>query len=186
MRRIVVSLSMSLDGFIEGPNHSLDWHLVDDEVHREFNDLLRPMSAFINGRTSHEMMAAFWPTADGDPDSSAPMVEFAGIWRDKEKFVYSRTLDRADWNTTIVREIDRDDVLALKAQPGGDMALGGADLAAAFLRQGLIDEYRLYLVPVVLGAGKPLFQPGTRTELSLKETKRFGNGVVMVRYDVLG
>ena len=113
------------------------------------------------------------------------MVEFAGIWRDKPKFVYSRTLKTAQWNTTILREVDRGEVLMLKEQPGGDMALGGADLAASFLKQGLIDEYRLYLTPVVIGGGTPLFAPGTTVGLELEETKRFGNGVVMLRYGVI-
>lgn len=97
--------------------------------------------------------------------------------------VYSRTLERADWNTTVVRDVVVEDVLALKAQPGGDLALGGADLAAAFMRNDLIDEYRIYVHPIVIGRGKPLFQASDTTiNLRLTETRAFGNGVVLLRY----
>lgn len=182
MRRIVVAMSISLDGCFEGPGGDLSWHRVDDELHQHFNDELREMSAFLDGRRTYELMASFWPTADQDPANDAPMREFAGIWRDMPKIVYSRTLERADWNTTVVREVVPEEVRALKEQPGGDMALGGAELAAAFARHGLVDEWRLYVVPVVLGAGRPLFPPGARLDLDLITERRFGNGVVELRY----
>src|SRR4051794_854785 len=176
-------MSVSLDGFIAGPDGDLSWHLVDHELHSEFNDVLRGMSAFLDGRVVHELMVDYWPTADtDDPDATPTMVEFAGIWRDMPKFVYSTTLTSANWNTTIVRTVDRDEVLALKAQPGGDMSLGGADLAASFQALGLVDEYRLYLHPVAIGAGKPMFAPGRRVDLRLVETRPFSNGVVLARY----
>src|SRR5438445_173857 len=96
--KIILMMSVSLDGFIEGPNREIDWHMVDDELHRHVNDELRAMGAFLSGRVTHELMAGFWPTADSDPSSTEPMVEFAGIWREKPKIVFSRTLQRADWN----------------------------------------------------------------------------------------
>ncbi|SCL33447.1 Dihydrofolate reductase [Micromonospora rhizosphaerae] len=182
MRKIIVWMSVSLDGFFEGPNHELDWQKVDDELHQHFNDELSRMSAFLDGRRTYELMAGFWPTADQDPGSSAPTREFAGIWRDMPKLVYSRTLERADWNSTIVREVVPEQVLALKAAPGSDMVIGGADLAATFRRLDLIDEYRIYLHPVVIGRGKPLFPSDTRLDLRLVESRAFGNGVVMLRY----
>jgi dihydrofolate reductase len=183
MRKIILMMSVSLDGFFEGPNRELDWHMVDDELHGHFNEQLSRMSAFLNGRVTYELMAAFWPTADADPSSTAPMVEFARIWRDMPKIVYSRTLQRADWNTTVVRDVVAEEVMELKAQPGGDMVLGGADLAATFMRHGLIDEYRLYVHPVLIGQGKPLFEPSNaRINLRLAETRTFGNGVVLLRY----
>ena len=93
---------------------------------------------------------------------------------------------RADWNTTVVRDVVPEQIRELKARPGGDLALGGADLAAVFLRHGLVDELRLYVHPVVIGRGKPLFHPGdTRTDLHLAETRTFGNGVVLLRYGVV-
>jgi dihydrofolate reductase len=183
MRKIILMMSVSLDGFIEGPNRELDWHMVDDELHTHFNEQLKAMGGFLNGRLTYELMAAFWPTADMDPSSTGPMVEFARIWRDMPKFVYSRTLERAEWNTTVVRDLVAEEVQELKAQPGGDLALGGADLAAAFMRHDLIDEYRLYVHPIVIGQGRPLFQPSdAKINLRLAETRAFGNGVVLLRY----
>lgn len=176
-------MSVSLDGFMEGPNHELDWQLVDDALHAHFNDELRGMGAFLEGRVTHELMAGFWPTADDDPaNTPAPVVEFAAIWREMPKLVFSRTLESAGWNSTIVREVVPEEIERLKAEPGGDLALGGADLAAAFLRQGLVDELRLYVHPVAIGAGKPLFPPGLRAEFELVETRSFANGVVLLRY----
>ena len=184
MRKIVVQMSVSLDGFFEGPDHDLSWQLVDDELHMHFNQQLATMSAFLDGRVTHELMAEFWPTADADPESTEPMKEFARIWRDMPKLVFSRTLERADWNATIVREVDPDGIRALKEQPGGDMALGGADLAESFRALDLIDEYRLYVHPVLLGRGRLLFGPADApSTLRLVETRRFGNGVVLLRHE---
>jgi dihydrofolate reductase len=183
MRKIILMMSVSLDGFIEGPDRELDWHLIDDELHTHFNRELGAMGAFLGGRVTYELMAGFWPTADADPTSPAPMVEFARIWRDMPKIVYSRTLEQAGWNTTVVRDVVAEEVMELKAQPGGDLVLGGADIAATFMRHDLIDEYRLYVHPVVIGRGKPLF-PASNTKINLRlaETRTFGSGVVLLRY----
>jgi dihydrofolate reductase len=184
MRRIIVSMSTSLDGFIEGPGREIDWHLVDDELHRHLNDRMGAMSAFISGRVTYELMAGFWPTADADPDSTPVMREFAGIWRDMPKIVFSRTLRDAGWNTEIGREVVAEEIRELKARPGGDMVLGGPTLAAAFRALDLVDEYCLYVNPILLGRGKPLFSDfDRRTGLALAETRTFGNGVVMLRYE---
>src|SRR5438874_5896566 len=183
MRKIVLMMSISLDGFIEGPNRELDWHLVDDELHSYFNDQLRDMGAFLYGRVNYELMAGFWPTADEDPASTGPMVEFARIWRDMPKIVFSTTLEGAGWNSTVLRDVVPEEINELKAQPGGDLALGGADLAATFMRHDLIDEYRLYVHPVAIGEGTPLFpQSDVRIDLRLVESRIFGNGVVLLRY----
>jgi dihydrofolate reductase len=185
MRKIVLFMSVSVDGYMEGPGRDLSWQRVDDELHRHFNQELEAMGGFLDGRVTWELMAGFWPTADSDPASTQPMAEFAGIWRDMPKIVFSRTLERAGWNTTILREVDPEQIRRLKAEPGGDLALGGADLAAAFLRHGLVDEVRLYVHPVVLGRGKPLFpRSDTMTDLRLAEIRRFGNGVVLLHYQV--
>jgi dihydrofolate reductase len=180
---IVLWKSVSLDGFIEGPNREIDWHRVDDELHRHVNEDLAETGAFLSGRVTHELMASFWPTADQDPSNPEPWREFAGIWLDKPKFVYSRTLERADWNTTIVREVDPQEVRRLKERFAGDLALSGADLAAAFLEHDLVDAFRIYVHPVVIGRGKPLFPQGGWIDLRLVETRAFGNGVVMLRYE---
>ena len=183
MGKIVLMMSVSVDGYIEGPDREIDWHMVDDELHRHFNEQLGAMGAFLSGRVTYELMAGFWPTADQDPSSSEPMVEFARIWRDTPKIVYSSTLERAGWNTTIVREVVPSEVQQLKERTTGDLALGGADLASAFLRQDLVDEYRIYVHPVRIGRGKPLFAPSDATvKLQLAETRTFGNGVVLLHY----
>ncbi|MGW7054281.1 dihydrofolate reductase family protein [Streptomyces sp. NPDC054887] len=183
MRKIILMAGMSLDGYIEGPERQIDWHRVDEELHQHFNDELRGMSAFLSGRVTHELMADFWPTADEDPQNAGTMAEFARIWRDMPKYAFSRTMQRADWNTTIVREVDPDAIRALKEQPGGDMTLSGAGLAAAFMRQGLVDEYRVYIHPVLIGRGKPLFSPSdAMVGLRLLETRVFDNGVLLTRY----
>jgi len=183
MRKVILSMQVSLDGFFEGPNQDLSWHMVDDELHRHFNEQLAAMGAFLDGRVTYELMAAFWPTADSDPDSNASMAEFARIWRDMPKIVYSRTLTTAGWNTTVVPEVVVDEVQALKSQPGGDLALGGANLADTFRRYGLIDEYWLYIHPVLVGQGNPLFKSSDSTaQLRLLEARSFGNGVTLLRY----
>src|SRR5207237_9630938 len=118
------------------------------------------------------------------PASTPPLVESARIWRDTPKFVFSRTLERADWNTTVVRDVVPEEIQALKAQAGGDLVLSGADLAAAFMRHDLIDEFRIYVHPIVIGRGKPLFQPSdAELPLRLAETRTFSNGVVLLRYE---
>lgn len=180
-------MSVSLDGYMEGPAREIDWHLVDEELHDHFNAQLAPMAAFLDGRVTYELMAAYWPTADEDPEATRPVAEFARIWREMPKVVYSRTLDAAGPNTTVVRDVVAEEVLALKARSGGDLALGGADLGAAFMRLDLIDEYRVYVHPIVLGAGKPMFsRSDAPIPLRLAETRRFGNGVVLLRYERTG
>ena len=183
MRKIIFMMSVSLDGYFEGLNRELDWQLVDEELHGHFNDWLREAGAFLDGRVTYELMAGFWPTADADPAASPPMAEFAGIWREMPKIVFSRTLERAGWNSTVVSDVVPEDILALKAQPGGDLVLGGANLAATFMEHDLIDEYRIYVHPVILGRGRPLFRPADATlALRLEETMTFRNGVVSLRY----
>ena len=183
MRKIIFMMSVSLDGYFEGPDRDLGWQLVDDELHRHFNQELATMGGFLDGRVTYELMADFWPTADQDPSSSAPMREFARIWRDMPKVVFSRTLDHADWNTTVARSVVPEDIRALAAEPGGDLMLGGADLAAAFMAHDLVDEYRFYLHPVLIGRGRPLFRPSDLSlDLRLAETRSFGNGAVLLRY----
>ena len=182
MKKVVLFMSLSVDGFIAGPDGDLGWHRVDEEVHEHFNEVLSGMSAFLDGRVTWELMADFWPTADADPDAPAPIVDFARIWRETPKIVYSRTLSSADWNTTIRREVSAPEIRAMSAGPGGDLALGGADLAATFLAQDLVDELRLYVHPVLVGAGKRLFASDVVRDLELVESRVFGNGVVLLRY----
>jgi dihydrofolate reductase len=187
MRKIIFMMSVSLDGFMEGPRQDIGWHVVDDELLSHFNEWLAAAGAFLDGRVTYELMAGYWPTADADPAAAEPVKEFARIWRDMPKIVFSRTLQQAGWNTTIVREVVADDILALKAESGGDLVLGGADLAAAFMDRDLIDEYRVYVHPVLIGEGKRMFGPsGQRLPLRLVQERAFGTGVVLLRYERTG
>jgi dihydrofolate reductase len=181
MKKLILMMSLSLDGYFEGPDHDLGWQLISEELHQHFNESLRGMSAGIEGRVSYELMEGYWPTADEDPQAPQVIKEFAAIWRETPKIVVSRTLQKAGPNATIMREVDPDEILRMKTEPGGDMTVGGADLAATFLEHDLIDEYRLYIHPVVIGEGRRLFSDGLRLDLTLVETRAFANGVVLLR-----
>ncbi len=184
MRKIIWTISVSVDGYMEGPYREINWLLVVDELHRHMIGWLAGAGGFLEGRVTYELMGDFWPTADQGPAATATVVEFARIWREMPKVVYSRTLERAEWNATVVPDVVPAEVLALKAQPGGDLVLGGADLAAEFARHDLIDEYRLYVHPIVIGRGTPMLRASdAKVPLRLIETHTFGNGVVMLRYE---
>jgi dihydrofolate reductase len=132
-------------------------------------------------------MTDYWPTAERDPSATPAMLEFARIWRDKPKVVFSRTLQTVDWNSRLVRDDPAEEVARLKAQPGFDVSVGGPTLASTLMRHRLIDEYRLYVNPVVLGAGKRFFpELEDRVGLKLLETRTFGSGVVYLRYGAVG
>jgi dihydrofolate reductase len=180
MGNVVFSLSVSLDGFMSGPNGEIDWHHVDAELHAHMNEWLGRTTAFLEGRRTYELMEDYWPTADQQPDATPVEVEFAGIWRGMPKVVYSTTLESASPGTTIKREVVLDEVRALSAT--GDIVVGGPNLAKTFIALDLVDEVRLYVNPIVLGAGQPMFQSDTRLDFELIESRTFGNGVVLVRY----
>jgi dihydrofolate reductase len=180
-------MSVSLDGFVETPSRSLDWIHVDEELHSFFNDEARSMSTFLYGRRMYELMSAYWPTAETDPSATPSMIEFARIWRDKPKVVFSRTLERVDWNSRLVRGDAAEEVARLKEQEGFDMDVGGPATASTLLRHGLVDDIRLFTQPVILGAGTPFFPIlDARIRLKLLETRTFGSGVVYLRYEVVG
>jgi dihydrofolate reductase len=182
MTGVIFMMSVSLDGYFEGVDRGLEWQSVDGELLAHFNSWLRDATAFLEGRVTWELMAGVWPTADTDPDASPEAREFAPIWRDKPKYVFSRTLQEAGWNTTILREVDREQIVALAQQHGGAMVVGGPSLAATFAALDLIDEYRFYVHPILLGDGHRPFAGPPSTPLALEETRTFGNGVVMLRY----
>lgn len=186
MGRLIYSMSVSLDGFVETPTRSLDWVLVDEELHACFNDEARAMGAFLYGRRMYQLMVDYWPTAEADPSATPAMREFARIWRDKPKVVFSRTLGEVGWNSRLVRDDAALEVAGLKAQPGFDMDVGGPAFAATLMRAGLIDEVRLFVHPVILGAGTRFFPAlDDRVTLTLLETRTFGSGVVYLRYEAL-
>ncbi len=185
MPSVVFSLSVSLDGFMEGPNREIDWHLVDTELHAHMNEWLGAAGAFLDGRVTWELMAGYWPVVDRDPAATPVAAEFARIWVEKPKVVYSRTLspESLGWNTTLARSVVVSDVERLAASAGGDLVVGGPELAAEFIRLGLVGEYRVYVHPVLIGRGKRMFlDPDLTASLTLVETRAFGNGVVLLRY----
>ncbi len=183
MRRVMYAMSVSLDGFIEAVNGDLRWSYPDEELHRHFNEQEATIDLHLYGRRLYENMAAFWPTADENPAAPSAEIEYARIWKDMKKIVFSRTLKTVGWNSQLASGDIAEVVNRLKAQPGNDMSVGGAGLASEFMQLGLIDEYRLYVHPVVLGGGKPMF-PHLRERINLRlvETRAFGSGVVLLKY----
>jgi dihydrofolate reductase len=182
MRKLIYSMGVSLDGFIAGPDGDIDWSAPDEELHRFHNQQMREIGALLCGRRLYEVMV-YWETADEDPSLGDPEIEFAHIWRDTPKIVFSKTLDRVEGNARLVRGGVAEEVAKLKEQPGKDLAVGGAGLASALIEPGLIDEFRLFISPVVLGGGTPFFPAlRARIDLELVETRTFGARVVYVRY----
>ena len=182
MRKVIYSMSVSLDGFIAGPGGQIDWSEPDEELHRFHNDRTRELGAHFCGRRLYEVML-YWETAHTNPSAPEHVVEFARIWQELPKIVFSRTLEAVEGNARLVRDGIAEAVAELKAQPGKDLAVAGAGLAGAFIQLGLVDEFRLFVNPVVLGAGTPFFPAvEERIGLELIETRTFGSRVVYVRY----
>jgi dihydrofolate reductase len=176
-------MNVSLDGYVETRDHSLDWTVVDEELHTWFNDRSREAEAFLHGRRVYELMAAYWPTAETDPTATDYMLEFARIWTEKPKIVFSSTLTSVDWNSRLVSG-DVGDVLArLRSEFDGDLTVDGPTLASAFIKRGLVDEFQLLIHPVILGAGTPFF-PELDIPIRLRrtETRTFASGVTLLGF----
>jgi len=184
VRKVILWMQQTVDGYFSGPNGEFDWPVVLPKMNAYFNQKARPLGGFMYGRKVFEIMAGFWPTADVNPHTPET-AEFANIWKPMPKFVFSSTLDTTDWNTTVLRGPVADEVATLKAQDGGDLALfGGGEIASAFMRADLVDEYHLFTHPVVLGDGKPLFRPfDQRLPVRLVEATTFEPGVVLMRHE---
>jgi len=183
MRTLIYSMQVSLDGFIADPDGEIDWSVPDEELHRFHNEQARELGLHLLGRRLYETML-FWETAE-EQSPTPPLVEFAQIWRALPKVVFSTTLeaDAVVGNTTLLRDGVAGEVARLKSQPGADIAVGGAGLASTLIELDLIDEYRMFVLPVVLGGGTPFFPPlSRRVKLELIETKTFGSRVVYLRY----
>jgi dihydrofolate reductase len=161
VRKLIYSMGVSLDGFIAGPGGEIDWSAPDEELHRFHNEQTREMGAHLLGRRLYEEML-YWETADEKPSAPGYELEFARIWKDTTKIVFSKTLGRVEGNAKLVRAIDAEEVVRLKQQPGKDLSVGGASLASTFMKLGLIDEYRLFVSPVALGGGTPYFPALTK------------------------
>lgn len=184
MGKLIYSMMASLDSLIEGPDGELDWHVIDEELHRHFNDLESSFEMHLYGRRLYEIMSAFWPTADQNLTAPAYVVEYARIWQAMPKIVFSKTLAKVEWNSRLVREVIPQEINQLKEQSRKNLSLGGPNLATTFRRLGLIDEYWVYVNPVVVGKGKPMFADmDDVARLQLVETRPFRSGVMLLRYE---
>ncbi|HEV7461192.1 MAG TPA: dihydrofolate reductase family protein [Solirubrobacteraceae bacterium] len=182
MRKLIYSMGVSLDGFIAGPNGEIDWGAPDEERHRFHNEETRELGAHLCGRRLYEEMV-YWETAHEKPGISETELEFASIWKKLPKIVFSGSLEHVEGNARLAHEGVAEEIAELKEQPGKDLAIGGAGLASDAIKLDLIDEYRLFVSPVVLGGGTPYFPAlEERISLELVETRTFGSRVVYVRY----
>ena len=183
MGKLIYSAIASLDGFVEDGDGRFDWATPDDEVHTFVNDLERTVGTYLYGRRMYETMV-FWESPPDLAEQSSEIQDYTAIWQAAEKVVYSRTLQEPrSSKTRIEREFDPEAVAHLKAALEHDLSIGGAELAAQAIAAGLVDEYELFLVPVLVGDGKRALQErDTRTSLELLEQRRFGNGTVFLRY----
>ncbi|MET7767872.1 dihydrofolate reductase family protein [Nocardia sp. NPDC005366] len=180
MRKLIYGFGVSLDGYVNDRDGSIDWTTPDEELHQFHNDRYRKIEISLHGRRLYELMAEYWPHV---PENASRIErEFGELWTNKPKVVFSRTLTEVQWNSTLVSANAVEEVRRLKAGGDGVMEVGGANLAASLMPHGLIDEYQLFLSPIVLGGGTPLFPSlDKRIGLRLAETRHF-NTVVMLRY----
>jgi dihydrofolate reductase len=181
VNKLVYSALASLDGYVEDADGAFDWAAPDEEVHAFVNELERPIATHLYGRRMYETMA-YWESPANTAGEPAVVQEYGKIWRVADKVVYSRSLETvSSTRTRIEREFDPAAVRRLKETASGDLGIGGAELAAQAIAAGLVDEYQLFLVPVVVGAGKRAL-PDVRLSLELRDERRFGNGTVYLRY----
>ena len=181
MARLIYSANASLDGYVADESGKFDWAEPDEEVHAFLNGLERPVGTYLYGRRLYDVMAA-WETLDleGQP----PYIrDFAELWRAADKIVYSRSLESvAGARTRLERDFDPGAVRELKAGAERDLSVGGPELAAQAIAAGLVDEWRLFVAPVIVGGGKRALPDGVRVRLELLDERRFGNGTVYLRY----
>jgi len=182
MRKLIYSMTMSLDGYIAGPGGNIDWSAPDEELHRFHNDQVRELGVHLLGRRLYETMV-YWETADQVPSASEVTVDFARIWQALPKVVFSKTLDRVEGNTRLASAGVVEEVARLKEEPGGDLAVGGAGVASELIERNLIDDYHVFICPILLGGGTPFFPAmERRIELELLETRTFAGGVEYLHY----
>ena len=182
MGKLIYSMSVSADGFIAGPDGDFSWTTPSEELFRFHTDRVRQLGAHLCGRRLYETMA-YWETADQDPLFGTAGREFAEIWQALPKVVFSTTLERVEGRARLACDSVPEEVRRLKEQVDGDLEVGGAALAANCIELDLVDEYRLFVYPVIVGGGKPFFPPTHASlELELVETRSFASRVVYLRY----
>lgn len=180
MRKLIAAINMTLDGFCD--HQAL---IADDEIHEHYNDLLRNADTLIYGRVTYQLMESYWPQVVKNPTGQKPIDDFAVLIDDIPKIVFSRSLKTVDWkNTTLKKEIIKEEIFELKHQPGKNILVGSRSLIVAFMQLDLIDEYQLSVQPIVLGSGLPLFENvRDRVDLHLLKTKTFGSGAATFYYE---
>jgi dihydrofolate reductase len=182
MAKLTYSVIASLDGYVADEGGNFDWAAPDEEVHRFVNDLERPIGTYLYGRRMYETMR-YWETAHTAADQPPVVQDFAKLWQAADKIVYSKTLDKASSaRTRIERGFDPEAVQQMKVRAGRDISVGGPHLAAEAINAGLVDEVRLFLVPVVVGGGNPAFPNHVRSQLELLGERRFRSGTVYLHY----
>ncbi|MGI8676924.1 MAG: dihydrofolate reductase family protein [Nocardioidaceae bacterium] len=184
MAKLIYSAITSLDGYVADEDGNFDWAAPDEEVHTFVNDLERPVGTYLYGRRLYEVMA-YWETAHTLTDQPPFMRDFAQIWQAADKIVYSKTLETvSSARTRIERNFDAEAVRQLKAAAARDITVGGPDLAAQAIKAGLVDECHLFLAPIVVGSGNHSLPDNVRLTLELLDERRFGNGVIHLRYRI--
>ncbi|MEV0173105.1 dihydrofolate reductase family protein [Streptomyces sp. NPDC050803] len=185
MRSVTYSMNVSLDGYIAGPDGDFNWTAPDDDVFRSWIDEIRQLDVYLLGRRLYETML-YWETADQDPSLDAARLEWAALWNALPKVVFSTTLSAVQGNARLAAGGPVEEIERLRAEPGeGNIAIGGATLAAEAAAAGLIDEYRVRVYPVLVGGGLSYFPQGERREdLELVETRTFSSQVIYLRYRV--
>jgi dihydrofolate reductase len=182
MRKVIYLTSLSLDGYIEEATGDPRWAFPDEELHRHFNDLEQEIDTHLYGRRMYELMVAYWPTADQNPSAPPYEIDYARIWKSVPKVVFSKTLKALDWNSRLVKGDARAEVAKLKALPGKNMSVGGRTLASDLATAGLIYEYPLYSVPILLGSGKTAFAKlSQRVRPQPIEIHSFRSGTVLLK-----
>jgi dihydrofolate reductase len=182
MRTVIYSMLVSLDGYIAGPNGEIAGHGVDEEFHTFANDLQHRIDTYLFGRRMYEVMS-YWDTVGDDPNVEEVEREFAHLWSQKLKIVFSSTLESINGNARFAESDLEEEIARLRSQPGRDIAIGGATLAASAIERDLVDEFWLFVQPVLVGGGTPYFPSLNRPlQLQLAETRSFGSGVVYLRY----
>jgi dihydrofolate reductase len=182
--KLIYSAIASLDGYIADEDGNFDWAAPDEEVHAFVNDLERPAGTYLYGRRMYDVMVA-WETMHTLPDQSPVTRDYTAIWQAADKIVYSTTLEAvASARTRLERAFDPEAVRRMKAQAERDLTVGGPELAAQALAAGLVDECHLFLTPVMVGGGKRALPDHVRLRLELLDERRFGGGVVYLRYRI--
>jgi len=182
MRKVIFAMSVSVDGFIETASGDINWTSPDPELQRHVIDRESTIDTHLYGRRLYETMVPYWSTVEQSPSAPQFAIDYARVWKRQRKIVFSKTLTEVGGSCELFRGDVREEITKLKARPGKDMFVGGPHLASTFMKLRLIDEYWLYVNPVILGGGKPMFPHlGARIDLELIETRRFGSGVVLLK-----